>query len=312
MPKKNKSYSGSNIKHNKRKRSFYGFGIALIAFFLIIPVLFIVIYFLSLPPQDAEAYHNDNERTGTDNHLPGHSISECTVEEEESVTGLLSNQYQDEETDTISNNNEDSKPEAEVTGVVYLTFDDGPMRSITPVILDILENEGAPATFFVLPHNDVDDLYRRIIDEGHEIGNHTSSHRYDRLYEGNASAFKEDVLNARRFIYDNFEYSTTSFRFPGGSTGTEAILKSGVRQARINVLNELGYTYYDWNIDTDDWRRDSTAESIVKHVLDSTNGREQIIILMHDNYQVTVDALPMLIEGLREQGYIFDILRNHN
>ena len=216
----------------------------------------------------------------------------------------------------ISNGENDAASGAaapEPSKVAYITIDDGPTRDITPGMLDVLKEQGVPATFFVLPKNDVDDLYMRIIDEGHEIGNHSYSHIYSRLYQpGRLEVFKDDVLQAYEFMLTNFGYETTSFRFPGGSMGRSASI-IGPRQA---LLDELGYRYFNWHIDSGDARSDipdRSAAALTRNVLENTRGRDRIIILMHDSggKASTLAALPRIIEGLREQGYTFDVLRNY-
>ncbi|MCL2663160.1 MAG: polysaccharide deacetylase family protein [Oscillospiraceae bacterium] len=216
--------------------------------------------------------------------------------------------------DSYGNGSLQSDPDQAQTGepvrVAYLTFDDGPDRDITPGILDILLEEDIRATFFVLPYQGLDDLYQRIIDEGHEIGNHSFSHVYERLYERDASRFRDDILRARNFIFDNFEYTTTSFRFPGGQQRAGNGLN-----ARLEALREFGYRHFHWHVDPDDWRVGRTAAEVRASVREQAtnhvrNDREHVIILMHDRYQRTLDALPGIISDLRELGFEFDIVRN--
>ena len=194
--------------------------------------------------------------------------------------------------------------------IAYITIDDGPSRAITPGILDVLQQEGVRATFFVLPHSGVDDLYWRIINEGHEIGNHTYTHNYSRLYS-DINNFREDVLRAEAFIMEKLDYRTTTFRYPGGSMGRA----SSIIAPRHALLEELGYRYFNWHIDIGDARAqtDKRAAALTDNVLNNTRGREQLIILMHDSWdkRTTLEALPMIIAGLREQGYSFDIMRNY-
>jgi len=201
--------------------------------------------------------------------------------------------------------------EPDYFGVAYLTFDDGPSRAVTTGILDLLAEEEIPATFFIMLREDVDDIYQRILDEGHEIANHSSSHNYNRLYSRGLDVFRDDILNAHNFILDNYGYTMTTFRFPGGSMSWR---RDTVRE-RIEVLDELGYTHFDWHIDSGDARPndvDTSAETLTKNVLGNTNDIEHLIILMHDYRwrQSTLEALPAIIEGLRDIGYTFDIMRN--
>lgn len=195
----------------------------------------------------------------------------------------------------------------------YITIDDGPSREVTTGILDLLQQEGIKATFFVLPHGGVKDLYQRIIDEGHEIGNHSYSHNYSKLYTSNdISGFEEDVLLAQEWLFDNFGYLSTSFRFPGGAMGR----KASIVDPRREFLEEHGYRDFDWHVDTGDANnnyKDKSAAALSQRVLDNTRDRERLIVLMHDTKSkaTTLQALPLIITGLREQGYTFDILRNY-
>jgi len=281
---RNKNSSGNTQKSRY-------FGVALISVFLLVPILFIIIYFISTPLEDTPP-SVDTFNSGEDGQ----------TEQTSSGTDSTGDLPQ-EDNDPV----EDTEPEIEIIGTAYLTFDDGPSLTISPGILDILAEENLKATFFMLPYSGGDEIFRRVINEGHEIGNHSFSHEYPRLYEGSVNAFREDILRARNFINDNFGYSTTTFRFPGGSGDQPA----SIRNPRIDVIRDLGYRYFDWDIDTNDWRRTSSPESIINDVLTGTNGREHVIILMHDVYERTLEALPGMIHGLREQGYDFDILKNH-
>ena len=202
----------------------------------------------------------------------------------------------------------------EPSRTAYLTFDDGPSRNITPGILDVLQQEGVLATFFVLPHppRNVDDIYWRIIEEGHEVGNHSYTHNYSNLYRKGIEAFREDIVRASEYILGKFDYKMTSFRFPGGPMGRPASVISERRKA----LDELGYRDFSWDIDSGDanpYAADRSADGITKHVLGSTRDKEHLVILFHDtrDKETTLEALPVIIEGLREQDYGFDILRNY-
>ena len=91
---------------------------------------------------------------------------------------------------------------------------------------------------------------------------------------------------------------------------------SSVVAPRRQILEEIGYRYFDWNIDTGDAnsrQTDKSASALTDNVLKNTLGRDRIIVLMHDtsDKRTTLEALPLIIAGLREQGYVFDILRNY-
>jgi peptidoglycan/xylan/chitin deacetylase (PgdA/CDA1 family) len=200
--------------------------------------------------------------------------------------------------------------------LAYLTFDDGPSKINTPKNLDTLKKYGVKATFFVLPKNNCDDIYKRILDEGHVIGNHSFSHDYGKLYSS-IDLFKSDVLKARDFIYEKLNYITTVFRFPGGSMGRS---KSMISE-RVQILDNLGYKYFDWNVSTADTdpnlknykNEEDAVKVLTNNAIKNTRGKKRLIVLMHDSVGkgYTSKALPGIIEGLKKQGYTFDVLTNY-
>lgn len=200
--------------------------------------------------------------------------------------------------------------------IAYITIDDGPSRNNTTKILDTLKEYDTKATFFVLPKDDMSDIYKRIIDEGHVIGNHSYSHDYVYLYNS-SDGFKKDVIKARDYIYNKLNYTSTVFRFPGGTMGQNR----DMIKKRADILTELGYTYFDWDVSTADTdpnlRKYGDKEYIVNllanNVINNTKGRKKLVILMHDSADktYTTEALPKIIEGLKAKGYQFDVLTNY-
>ena len=291
-------------QHQKSARNI---GFALILTFVLVPVLFVLLYVRAdniynedLPGNDPGSNLDvlgdyDDYPDNRPGQTSGTDPAESSAPEEPN------------EPNEPNEQNGQNEPAEQFTGTAYLTFDDGPHKTISPAILDILLDEEIKATFFMLPYTGADDIFQRVIDEGHEIGNHSFSHDYDKLYKGSLGAFREDVIKARRFVEERFAYSSTSFRFPGGAMNQTR----EIRNPRIDAINELDYRHFDWDIDTDDWRRGTTPEDIVKTIMENTNKKEHVIILMHDTYERTLQALPEVISGLKSQGYTFDVLRNH-
>lgn len=239
--------------------------------------------------------------------------SNISGNEEENISIKLGNPVQE----PVAVNNKNTGIEKDKNQkIAYITIDDGPSRSITPINLDTLKKYGVKATFFVLRRNDLDDIYKRIIDEGHAIGNHSYSHDYNYLYNS-LENFKNDVLKARNFISNKFNYTTTVYRFPGGSMSRS----KNVIKARAEILANLGYKYFDWNVtmaDTDpNLKKYGTEEQIVNllanNILKNTKGKNKLLILMHDSEgkKYSAKALPIIIEGLKKQGYEFDVLTNY-
>jgi len=203
------------------------------------------------------------------------------------------------------------EPEHEYERIAYLTFDDGPTAALTPQVLDILLEHNIRATFFVLPNSGVDHLFERIIAEGHALGNHSYTHDFSRLYANDGGVFfRNDTIRMHEFLYNNFGYETNLYRFPGGSMSWS---RTAV-DLRRSILEELGYVYFDWHVssaDTDTSPAGRDPNVLAGNILNNTGGREQLVVLMHDTWnQAVVEALPMIINGLREQGYGFDTLRN--
>lgn len=191
--------------------------------------------------------------------------------------------------------------------VAFLTFDDGP-SSITPVILDILDNYDLKATFFVLGNmcekNSaiLDELYN----DGHSIGIHSYSHDFHKLYKDEQS-FTNEVKSTEDILKKVLgnEFSTRLFRFPGGSF-------ENYKNKYMNSLNELGYVSVDWNAVTGDTEFiNPTPEKLLNRLKETTYNKNNVVVLMHDSEtkQVTAEVLPDVIEYLQSEGYEFAILK---
>lgn len=197
--------------------------------------------------------------------------------------------------------------------IAYLTFDDGPSVN-TDRILDILKSNDIKATFFVNGNENMLDSYRKIIQEGHVIGNHTYSHDYKKLYSS-VYDFISDFGKLNDLLAKIDGYKTDIFRFPGGSTNGEAKRYGGSKiMSRIkDAMSEKGYTYFDWNVssaDSDPGPMGKDKDVLVKNVLNGAKGRHSAIVLMHDraDRNATVEALPEIIDGLKKQGFEFKSL----
>ena len=183
----------------------------------------------------------------------------------------------------------------------YLTFDDGPSAN-TMQILDILDNYGVKATFFVNGHTGetMEERYKAIVDRGHAIGIHTYTHDYNTVY-GGLDKFKEEIVSLRNYIKEVTGKDTTLFRFPGGSSNTRV----DDIKPYIKWLTDNGYSYWDWNSSSEDAAGTKpSAAQIVENCL-RQDGYKNLVILMHDlkSKDTTVEALPALIEALQARGY---------
>ena len=173
-----------------------------------------------------------------------------------------------------------------------LTFDDGPSIN-TPHLLDMLEEYGIPATFFMLGNQAErhPDIVRRVLAEGHEVGNHSYSHPNLRVV---SPARKEEELRRTDTILRNLGANPTFIRPPYGSydASTEKIAEG------------LGLTVILWSMDSRDWQRlpDNYATLRNNRGLVYAPGTLRGIFLFHDSHKRTVDDLPRIIRDLRAGG----------
>lgn len=181
---------------------------------------------------------------------------------------------------------------------IALTFDDGPHPKYTPEILDILKKYDVKATFFLIGENVelYPDLVKRILCEGHEIGNHTFTHQ--KISEYTEHQLSAEMEHCESVIYETVEYQTKLFRPPGGK------LDNKVRR----LAEAFDYKVILWNIDTRDWAHES-AEAIKKNVVENIEAGS--IILMHDyisSPSPTPSALELFLPRLLEEGYSFSVV----
>ena len=196
-----------------------------------------------------------------------------------------------------------SVDESELDKAVYLTFDDGPSEN-TEEILDILDEYDVKATFFVCGHDDEETipLYKEILDRGHTIGLHSYSHNYSSIYDS-LKAFQKDFYKIQDFVKDCTGETITLYRFPGGSSNTVSNVDM---DEFIKWFNEIGVTYYDWNVSSEDAvSNDYNAEDVIDVVMKEVKDHSESVVLMHDTAAKgeTVRALPTLLSKLQKKGY---------
>lgn len=192
-----------------------------------------------------------------------------------------------------------SQPEVELyTRKVYLTFDDGP-SAYTEKILDILDEYGVKATFFVTGEEaDTNpDRYKAIVDRGHTIGIHSYSHVYSDIYKSKED-FVRDYQKLRDYIERTTGIAPTIYRFPGGSSNTVSRVDM---EELCRYLDSQGVTYYDWNISSGDATSPALSkERIVSNCMNNIGRFDSAIILFHDSgaKYSTVEALPIILEQI--------------
>ncbi len=178
---------------------------------------------------------------------------------------------------------------------IALTFDDGPHPYYTEQILDILDEYGIKATFFVVGENVqlYPELVKREIEAGHEVGNHTYSHPHMRNLS--EKALSEELQKTEQVLEELCDYRPRLFRPPEGFCCN----------AVQNCAKTMSYQLLLWDIDTTDWAH-NPADNIVKLVLG--NAKSGDIILCHDYVtkpSPTPEALRRFIPKLKAKGFEF-------
>jgi peptidoglycan/xylan/chitin deacetylase (PgdA/CDA1 family) len=191
---------------------------------------------------------------------------------------------------------------------VYLTFDDGPSKEITPKILDILKQEEVTATFFVLGSR-VElnpDMLLREYNEGHYIANHGYSHKYSQIYSSVENVYEEysKTEQAIQTALGNSEYHSYLFRFPGGSSGGP--YDSLKAKAKADMISR-GIACTNWNALTGDAEGNTDKESLLNRMISTIGDSQSVILLMHDSADktYTAEALPDVIKYFKDRGYTF-------
>ena len=191
---------------------------------------------------------------------------------------------------------------------VFLTFDDGPNKSKTEPILDILKKNNVKANFFVLGQRTEynSDLIQREYNEGHFIGNHSYTHQYGRIYASVENVWDEynSTNNKIKEILQNPEFNTLIFRFPGGRFGGP---DESVKNEAAAQLEDQGIGNIDWNALTRDAESSDTKEQVLQSLKETAEGKTTVVLLMHDasDKQQTVDALQDVIDYFKNEGYTF-------
>jgi len=191
-------------------------------------------------------------------------------------------------------------PRAKGKKVVMLTFDDGPasvaQKGATAEILDILKREHVQATFFVTGYGvqSNPDLLRREIDEGHTIGTHTMTH--PELWKiQTREGIEKEMLGVNALLEKVTGKPVKYFRPPNGMyNDPHGYIKAVARDNNLEIIN--------WTTGALDWQLkdpQKITDQVLKTIMPGG------IVLMHDSHTWTAQALPGIIQGLRDKGYEF-------
>lgn len=174
---------------------------------------------------------------------------------------------------------------------VALTFDDGP-GAYTESLLDTLAGYRARATFFVIGRmafGDGENTLRRMVAEGHELGNHTWAH--PQLPQLSQTAIREELGRTQWLVKQATGVTMILMRPPYGLTDSRVAAES----------RQLGLAQILWDVDTLDWR-DQNASVVARRATEAGPGS---IVLMHDIHHSTVQAVPRMLDEFAARGYRF-------
>jgi peptidoglycan/xylan/chitin deacetylase (PgdA/CDA1 family) len=196
---------------------------------------------------------------------------------------------------------------------IYLTFDDGPTPEITEWVLEQLKKHQAKATFFCIGKNinNHKDIFFKIIDEGHFIGNHTYNHLKGWItstedYLDNIALCKSEINNASPVLYRsglNFTIcnpQTPLFRPPYGK----------IKNSQSKKLRQLGYKIIMWDVLSADFDQNITPEKCLENVL--KNVQSGSVIVFHDSTKAFKNleyTLPRSLEILKQRGFVFEVIQ---
>lgn len=183
---------------------------------------------------------------------------------------------------------------------IYLTFDDGPIESITTWVLDVLKKHGIEATFFCVGANieKHPEIYKRIIEDGHQTGNHTYNHLNG--WNTHTRTYLKNVLMCEQILK-----STPS---PIERAGVRPLFRPPYGKAKKSQISNLSsqYSIIMWDVLSGDYDKNTSNEKCLSNVID--NVRNGSIVLFHDSIKAESNlkyALPRFIEWALKEGYVF-------
>lgn len=177
--------------------------------------------------------------------------------------------------------------------VIYLTFDEGYENGYTPLILDTLRDNNVRAIFFITgPYlKGQQELVRRMVEEGHMVGNHTIHH--PSLPEMESSQLEEEVLGLERAFQEKFGQSMSFLRPPKGEYS----------ERTLAMTQELGYCNLFWSFAYDDWYRDRIRGPEYARNIVMRNLHNGAVLLLHAVSKDNAEALDSIIKGAVQKGY---------
>lgn len=178
---------------------------------------------------------------------------------------------------------------------IYLTFDNGYEAGYTERMLDVLKENNVHATFFITGHylNTQEELVKRMLEEGHLVGNHTVNHKS--MPELTDEEIKKEVMSLHQSLYEKFAYEMIFLRPPKGE----------FNERTLQATNNLGYRTVMWSFAYEDWdeKKQPSLEEAKEKILANIHNGE--IMLLHGNSKTNAEVLPEVINEIKNMGYEF-------
>lgn len=183
--------------------------------------------------------------------------------------------------------------------VIYLTFDEGYEYGMTAQILDTLKEKNAPAVFFVTkPYAESSpELVRRMIDEGHVVGNHTVHHPSSGMPSLSITDQTNEIMETDAYLKENFGYSMSLFRYPTGQFSEQSLA----------VVNNCNYRSVFWSFAYKDWDVNNQPDETESLNLLLQKVHPGAIYLLHAESQTNTNILGSFIDAVRAQGYTIGV-----
>ena len=178
---------------------------------------------------------------------------------------------------------------------IYLTFDEGYEAGYTEKILEVLKSNQVSATFFITAHyvNTQEKLVKKMIDEGHIVGNHTVNHKS--MPDLSEEEIRKEVMDLHQVISEKYNYEMKYIRPPKGEFS----------ERTIQETNKLGYKTVMWSFAYEDWNENKqpNEEKAKKMILDNLHNGE--IMLLHGNSKTNTNVLDSVLKEAKSMGYEF-------
>ncbi len=196
---------------------------------------------------------------------------------------------------------------------IYLTFDDGPIPEVTPWVLDLLAKYDARATFFCIGENveKHPDIFKRIQDEGHCIGNHTYNHFNG--WKTSKEEYVENTLKAERTMNETLQVKSSSTNTEHQSINYKLFRPpyGKIKNSQARALKNKGYKIVIWDVISGDYNPDLSEESCFENVTKNTTSGSTIVL--HDSIKASKNLkaiLPKVLKYYKEKGFEFRSLKD--